>query len=189
MPVARWSPCGLPECSLLSIGQITILVEDYDVGIDFFVRRLGFDLVEDTAVGDEKRWFVVAPPGGRSTSVLLARASDEAQRAHVGFQAGGRVAFFTHTDDFEADQSRLAAAGVNFLEAPRREPYGTVAVFEDCSSGEPLEPQRVLLLAARCIALTRRRLDQGPTRSRQRASMMALAESRSRAATNTRTAG
>ena len=121
---------------MLSIGQITILVEEYDVGIDFFVNRLGFDLVEDTAMGGDKRWVVVAPPGDRSTAVLLARASDETQRAHVGFQAGGRVGFFMHTDDFEADHSRLTANGVNFLEAPRHEPYGTVAVFEDCSGNQ-----------------------------------------------------
>ena len=106
-----------------------LLVHDYDDAIAFYVGRAGFDLVEDTDMGGGKRWVVVRPPGS-DAAILLARAVGE-QAARVGDQAGGRVFLFLHTDDFAADHARMTAAGVRFLEAPRHEPYGSVAVFED----------------------------------------------------------
>jgi catechol 2,3-dioxygenase-like lactoylglutathione lyase family enzyme len=114
-----------------SIGAIALLVPSYEEGIAFYVGALGFDLVEDTALGGEKRWVLVAPPGGGGTRLLLARAADEAQRQAIGRQAGGRVFLFLHTDDIARDHRRYLAAGVAFEEAPREEPYGTVAVFRD----------------------------------------------------------
>lgn len=106
-----------------------LLVRDYDEAIAFYVSRAGFDLVEDTDMGGGKRWVVVRPPGSDG-ALLLAKAVGD-QAAHVGDQAGGRVFLFLHTDDFAADHARMTAAGVRFLEAPRHEPYGSVAVFED----------------------------------------------------------
>ena len=118
------------------VGLVTVLVHDYDVGIEFFSRCLGFRLLEDTSLGDDKRWVVLAPPGDDSTGILLARPGNEMQRAQVGRQAGGRVAFFLYSDDFEADHRHMTEAGVRFIEHPRHEPYGTVAVFEDCSGNQ-----------------------------------------------------
>lgn len=109
-----------------------LLVAEYDPAIAFFTKAAGFDLIEDTPLGD-KRWVVVAPPGTTGGGLLLARATGEAQRAAIGKQGGGRVFLFLETDDFDRDHARMTAAGVRFLEAPRREPYGTVAVFEDIS--------------------------------------------------------
>ena len=106
-----------------------LLVRDYDEAIDFYVRKAGFDLVEDTDQGGSKRWVVVRPPGS-DAALLLARATGD-QTARIGDQAGGRVMLFLHTDDFARDHARMAAAGVRFLEAPRHEPYGSVAVWED----------------------------------------------------------
>jgi len=106
-----------------------LLVRDYDEAIDFYVRKVGFDLVEDTDQGGGKRWVVVRPPGS-DAALLLARATGE-QTARIGDQAGGRVMLFLQTDDFARDHARMAAAGVRFLEAPRHEPYGSVAVWED----------------------------------------------------------
>ncbi|TWP47379.1 VOC family protein [Lentzea tibetensis] len=111
-----------------SLGLVTLVVRDYDEAIGFYVDALGFTLVEDTPQGD-KRWVVVAPASG--ASLLLARASDDAQLARVGDQTGGRVGFFLTTDDFDADYARMTAYGVRFLEAPRDEVYGRVVVFED----------------------------------------------------------
>ena len=108
----------------------TLLVRDYDEAIDFYVTRLGFRLIEDTALDDGKRWVVVAPDGD-GAGLLLAKAVGEAQQQAVGAQTGGRVAFFLHSDDFTGDHRRMSQAGVRFLEEPRREAYGTVAVFED----------------------------------------------------------
>ena len=105
-----------------------LLVRDYDEAIGFYVGKLGFELVEDTPQGD-KRWVVVRPRGSDG-ALLLARAVGE-QTARIGDQAGGRVFLFLETDDFARDHAAFTAAGVRFLEAPRREPYGTVAVFED----------------------------------------------------------
>jgi catechol 2,3-dioxygenase-like lactoylglutathione lyase family enzyme len=113
------------------LGQLTFLVHDYDDAIAFFVDALGFTLLEDTDLGNGKRWVRVAPTGATETGLLLARAVDDAQRAAVGRQTGGRVGFFLHTDDFARDHARMTAAGVRFREPPRTEPYGTVAVFDD----------------------------------------------------------
>jgi catechol 2,3-dioxygenase-like lactoylglutathione lyase family enzyme len=107
----------------------TLVVPDYDAGIAFFVDTLGFDLIEDSDMGGGKRWVVVGgKDGGR---LLLARAANDAQIAAIGNQTGGRVGFFTHTDDFAVTHARLADAGVQFHEQPRHEIYGTVAVFSD----------------------------------------------------------
>lgn len=113
------------------LGLVTLVVRDYDEAIAFYRDVLGFALVEDTRLDDAKRWVVVAPPGSRETAVLLARAATGAQEARVGDQTGGRVGWFLHTDAFDLDHARLRAAGVVFEEAPRREAYGTVAVFRD----------------------------------------------------------
>jgi catechol 2,3-dioxygenase-like lactoylglutathione lyase family enzyme len=113
-----------------SLALITVLVRDYDEAIAWYTRCLGFDLIEDTPLGGGKRWVRVAPTGG-GTALLLARATDPAQKSHVGDQAGGRVFLFLHTDDFERDHRAMLARGVRFAEEPRREAYGTVAVFTD----------------------------------------------------------
>lgn len=113
------------------IGTVALLVSDYDEAIAYYTGVLGFALVEDTRLADGKRWVLVAPPGGRGTALLLARAADERQRAHVGDQTGGRVFLFLHTDDFRRDYDALRARGVQFAEAPRREAYGMVVVFID----------------------------------------------------------
>ncbi len=110
-----------------------IVVRDYDEAIAFYTDALGFELREDTALGPDKRWVVVAPPGSGPTDagILLARAGNDHQAERVGDQTGGRVGFFLHTTDFAGDHERMAAAGVRFVEGPRTEAYGTVGVFED----------------------------------------------------------
>ncbi|MEM7565704.1 MAG: VOC family protein [Pseudomonadota bacterium] len=113
------------------IGAVAILVHDYDEAIAFYRDRLGFELVEDTRIGETKRWVRVAPAGDGTTAILLAKAVGAAQEARVGDQGGGRVMFFLETDDFAHDHARMTAAGVRFREAPREEAYGRVAVFED----------------------------------------------------------
>ncbi|MCI3223538.1 VOC family protein [Streptomyces sp. NP-1717] len=112
------------------IALVTLVVRDYDEALAFYTGPLGFELIEDTDRGDGSRWVVVRPRGS-GAALLLARAADDTQRASVGAQTGGRVGFFLHTDDFARDHARMAAAGVRFLEEPRHEPYGSVAVFED----------------------------------------------------------
>ena len=113
------------------LAAVTLVVRDYDEAIDFYVGTLGFDLVEDTALSAAKRWVLVAPPGAHETRLLLAKADGAEQAARIGNQTGGRVFLFLHTDDFTRDYAAWRARGVAFLEAPRHEPYGTVAVFAD----------------------------------------------------------
>ena len=110
-----------------------IVVRDYDEAIAFYTDALGFELREDTSLGPDKRWVVVAPPGSGPTDagILLARAGNDHQAERVGDQTGGRVGFFLHTTDFAGDHERMTAAGVCFVEGPRTEAYGTVGVFED----------------------------------------------------------
>ena len=114
-----------------SIGHIAIVVREYDEAIDFYVKTLGFSLVEDRFVPEQnKRWVLVAPLGGE-TSLLLARATNAEQAKFIGNQSGGRVFLFLHTDDFWRDLERYQARGVEFVRAPVKESYGTVAVFKD----------------------------------------------------------
>ncbi len=114
-----------------TIARIALVVPDYDAGIAFYCGKLGFDLVEDTALDTDKRWVVVRPKGAVETALLLAKADGERQRAAIGNQTGGRVGFFLFTDDFARDHAAMLAEGVVFLEEPRHEPYGVVAVFSD----------------------------------------------------------
>jgi catechol 2,3-dioxygenase-like lactoylglutathione lyase family enzyme len=118
----------------MHLDLVTLLVEDYDPAIEFFVGALGFELVEDSPAttddGRPKRWVVVRPASG-GTGLLLARADTDAQRAAAGHQAGGRVGFFLRVDDFDAAYERMVATGVTFVGGPRTEPYGQVAVFVD----------------------------------------------------------
>ena len=115
-----------------SLAHVALVVRDYDEAIAFYVETLGFELVEDRALPDEdKRWVVVKPKGPGSASILLARASDDHQRGYVGDQAGGRVFLFLRTDDFAGDFAALTAKGVRFVRPPKRADYGVVAVFED----------------------------------------------------------
>lgn len=114
--------------------MITIVVDEYDSAIAFFVGSLGFELVEDqlawTNAGQPKRWVVVRPPGAQ-TSILLARADGADQDSAVGNQTGGRVGFFLQVDDFETTYRKMLDRGVRFVRAPRTEPYGRIAVFLD----------------------------------------------------------
>jgi hypoxanthine phosphoribosyltransferase len=119
----------------VDIGLVTLVVSDYDEAIDFYVDRVGFELVEDspaasTATGEAKRWVVVRPHGA-DTALLLAAAADDAQQDAVGNQTGGRVGFFLDTDNFDADYQRMIDAGVHFVRKPKTMPYGKVAVWED----------------------------------------------------------
>ncbi len=115
------------------ITHVALVVRDYDEAIEFYTRKLGFRLVEDSLLPAEpgKRWVLVAPPGGGGTALLLARATKPEQRAAIGNQTGGRVFLFLSTDDFWRDYHRMAAAGVRFVREPAVQDYGTVAVFED----------------------------------------------------------
>ena len=110
--------------------HVALIVREYDEAIAWFTTVLGFRLVDDVAQPG-KRWVVVAPPGSTEGSLLLARASSDEQRAAIGRQGAGRVMFFLHTDDFARDYDAMQARGVHFVEAPRHETYGTVAVFVD----------------------------------------------------------
>ena len=137
LPSPAGEQAGVPgsDQAVKHIDLVSLLVADYDEAIAFYVDRVGFELVEDspatgTTDGRAKRWVVVRPPGAQ-TGLLLAEAVGEAQRSAVGNQNGGRVGLFLHTDDFDRDHQRMTGSGVVFVESPRSEPYGRVAVWED----------------------------------------------------------
>jgi uncharacterized glyoxalase superfamily protein PhnB len=107
------------------------VVNDYDEAIGFYVRKLSFILLEDTRLSDTKRWVVIAPPGSTGCTLLLAKADNDAQKAAVGNQTGGRVLLILHTEDFDRDYNQMQEAGIEFMESPRHEAYGKVVVFAD----------------------------------------------------------
>ena len=113
------------------ISAISLIVPDYDQAIEFYVGLLGFELLEDTPLDEDKRWVLVAPPGSTETRLLLARAANEAQEEVIGEQAGDRIFLFLETYDFEGDVAIMQRAGIDFLEEPREEIYGKVVKWRD----------------------------------------------------------
>ena len=115
-----------------SIVHIALVVKDYDEAIDFYTKKLNFELIEDTYQPEQdKRWVVVAPPNSKGTTILLARASKPRQEAFIGDQAGGRVFLFLNSDDFWRDYKDMTSKGIEFIREPKKADYGTVAVFKD----------------------------------------------------------
>lgn len=112
--------------------HIALVVRDYDEALDFYLNKLNFELIEDTYQPEQdKRWVVVAPPGGTGATLLLARAATPEQAAFIGNQAGGRVFLFLNSDDFWRDYNAMLARGIRFIREPKQADYGMVAVFED----------------------------------------------------------
>lgn len=128
------------------LAGISLVVNDYDEAIDFYTRKLSFTLLEDTRMSDTKRWVVIAPPGSTGCTLLLAKAANDAQKAAVGNQTGGRVFLFLHTDNFDRDYNQMQKAGIEFIESPRQETYGKVVVFVDLYGNrwDLIEPQKTL---------------------------------------------
>ena len=114
-----------------NLGYVTLVVRDYDEAVAFFANALGFELIEDVALGGGKRWVLMAPPHSQGARLLLAQAANPEQASRIGNQTGGRVFLFLHTDDFWSDYQTMKARNVKFGEEPRQERYGMVAVFED----------------------------------------------------------
>lgn len=112
--------------------HIALVVNDYDEAIDFYTKKLHFELVEDTYQPEQnKRWVVVSPPGSNGTTILLAKATKKVQESFIGNQAGGRVFLFLGTDNFDRDYSEIVNEGVEFVRPPKVQEYGKVAVFKD----------------------------------------------------------
>lgn len=115
-----------------SIVHIALVVKEYDEAIEFYTKKLNFTLIEDTYQAEQdKRWVVIAPPGSNGTTILLARASKPEQLNFIGNQSGGRVFLFLGTDDFERDYKDMVNKGIEFVRPPKKQDYGTVAVFKD----------------------------------------------------------
>jgi catechol 2,3-dioxygenase-like lactoylglutathione lyase family enzyme len=115
-----------------NIVHIALIVRDYDEALDFYLNKLGFELIEDTYQAEQdKRWVVIAPPGSSGCTLLLARASKPEQEPFIGNQTGGRVFLFLNTDDFWRDYNQMLAKGINFIREPKETDYGMVAVFTD----------------------------------------------------------
>lgn len=113
------------------IGQLALLVDDYDEAIDFYTTKLSFTILEDTILNEVKRWVVIAPPGDKACCLLLAKAANAEQKSRVGNQTGGRVFLFLYTDNFWQDYENMQKAGITFVSQPVKESYGIVAVFKD----------------------------------------------------------
>jgi catechol 2,3-dioxygenase-like lactoylglutathione lyase family enzyme len=132
------------------IAHIALVVEDYDEAIEFYTKKLDFELLEDTKLDEKKRWVIVSPPGAKECSLLLAKAANERQKESIGNQTGGRVGFFLFTDDFWRDYNKMVERKISFVRPPTEFDYGTVAVFEDLYGNmwdliEPNEKNKGLL--------------------------------------------
>jgi predicted enzyme related to lactoylglutathione lyase len=128
------------------LALMALLVDDYDRAIKYYTTQLHFVLKEDTVLSPDKRWVVVAPPGSDGAALLLAKASTEEQKKHIGNQSGGRVFLFLHTDDIERDYQNLLKNKVEIIREKTKEEWGTVLVFKDAYGNlwDLIEPQRKL---------------------------------------------
>lgn len=128
------------------LAGVSLVVNDYDEAIEFYTRKLSFTLLEDTRMSETKRWVVIVPPGSTGCTLLLAKAANDAQKAAVGNQTGGRVFLFLHTDNFDRDYKQMQEAGIEFIESPRQEAYGKVVVFADLYGNrwDLIEPKKTL---------------------------------------------
>jgi len=113
------------------LAHVAIVVKDYDEAIDFYSKKLGFKLIEDTKLTEDKRWVLLSPIGDNSCSILLAKAANDRQNSSIGNQTGGRVFLFLYTDDFWTDYNQMIQNQIRFIRQPKDEEYGIVAVFED----------------------------------------------------------
>jgi catechol 2,3-dioxygenase-like lactoylglutathione lyase family enzyme len=113
------------------IAHIALVVDDYDEAIEFYTKKLGFTLVEDTVLSTTKRWVLVRPKGSNECSLLLAKGVGDEQRSRIGNQTGGRVFLFLRTNNFKRDYNNYVESGIKFIREPKQEAYGMVAVFED----------------------------------------------------------
>lgn len=130
------------------LAQIAIVVNNYDEAINFYTKKLHFDLIEDTPLSDTIRWVLIRPKGSLECCLLLAKAANEEQKSRVGNQTGGRVFFFLHTDNFDRDYKNLLDHKIEIVREPQKEEYGTVAVFKDLYGNlwdliEPSEPGEI----------------------------------------------
>lgn len=124
--------------------HLALVIDDYDRAIDFYTKKLKFDLVEDTPISESKRWVLVRPHGSKGCSILLAKAVNEKQSSRIGNQTGGRVFLFLHTDNFQRDYQNLLEMGIKIVRSPSKESHGTVAVFEDLYGNlwDLIEPEK-----------------------------------------------
>lgn len=113
------------------ITHVSILVKEYDEAIEFYTKKLNFDLIEDTKLSETKRWVLVKPKGKGECSLLLAKAANEEQKMFIGNQSGGRVFLFLYTDDFDNDYNNLVKQNITIVREPTNEKYGKVLVFKD----------------------------------------------------------
>lgn len=121
----------MPKSVQQQIGNVALVVENYDDAIAFYTKKLQFTVIEDTDLGGGKRWVQVSPPNSNGTNLLLAQASTQEQSNVIGNQTGGRVFLFLQTNNFWRDYDLMISNGVVFNEKPRIEEYGTVVVFQD----------------------------------------------------------
>ena len=112
------------------LAHIALVVDDYDKAIAYYTGVLGFELIQDEALSETKRWVLVSPGDG-SCQLLLAKAASAVQEQAIGNQSGGRVFLFLHTDTFDEDYARLLSHQVEIVRAPEVMPYGKVLVFKD----------------------------------------------------------
>lgn len=127
------------------IAHITLVVNDYDEAIQFYIEKLGFDLIADTVLSETKRWVLVRPKGETGCCLLLAEAANEQQINSIGNQTGGRVFLFLYTDDFWRDYNQMLSNGITFVRPPVKEEYGTIAVFKDLYGNlwDLIEPKQI----------------------------------------------
>lgn len=115
----------------IQIKHIALLVNDYDEAIAFYTQKLNFNLIEDTPISEHQRWVLVGPKGTSNFSLLLSKASTEIDKRAIGNQAGGKVLFIMHTDNIDRDFNQYKKKGVTFVQDPKNQPYGKVAIFKD----------------------------------------------------------
>lgn len=109
---------------LKRIKFVSVPVRDQDRAIEFWTQKLGFQISTDQPMGDGQRWVELRIPGGQTGITLF---TIPGQEDRIGTFSG--VSFVV--DDVEKTFRELSERGVEFAQPPKKESWGTSAVFKD----------------------------------------------------------
>jgi catechol 2,3-dioxygenase-like lactoylglutathione lyase family enzyme len=130
---------------VLAIHRINVWVHDQRTALEFWTRKVGFELRADATFPELGgfRWLTVGPPGQADLELVLmavpeppALAREQTELIRSVMSQGLAGAIFLATDDVRRDHELLTARGVEFTEPPEARPYGIDAGFRDPSGNQ-----------------------------------------------------
>jgi catechol 2,3-dioxygenase-like lactoylglutathione lyase family enzyme len=103
---------------------VGIPVRNQDVSLKFYTEKLGFKVITDQPFSEKQRWIELMIPGAESGLSLF---TPDGHANRIGdFQS---ISFWC--EDVFAEAKVLKSKGVEFFAEPRKEPWGSMSIFQD----------------------------------------------------------